>query len=100
MKADGAVLVVSATGTDSRSTRVAIDKLRSVASVNLLGVVLNQARAEEGQYSDYYLGSGKEIALASSAPKGAGPAPESPAATASGSNGVAPSDVPREATAG
>jgi capsular exopolysaccharide synthesis family protein len=99
MKADGAVLVVSATGTDSRSTRVAIDKLRSVASVNLLGVVLNQARAEEGQYSDYYLGSGKEIALASSAPKAGGPAPEGPA-TAPGSNGAPPSDVPREATAG
>ncbi len=98
MKADGAVLVVSATGTDSRSTKVAIEKLRSVSSINLLGVVLNQARAEESQYSDYYLGSGKAVALASGAPKPAGPSPESPPAPST--NGAPASEVPREATAG
>ncbi len=112
MKADGAVLVVSATGTDSRSTRIAIDKLRSVSSVNLLGVVLNQARSEESQYSDYYLGSGKDIALAAGAPKATGPvAPESasPPSSNGSSNGSAngstngavnTGDVPRQATAG
>jgi capsular exopolysaccharide synthesis family protein len=104
MKADGAVLVVSATGTDSRSTRVAIEKIRSVPSVNLLGVVLNQARAEESQYSDYYLGSGKDIALASGAPKPAGPKPagpipENPAATGPSQNGTTTNDVPRKASA-
>jgi Mrp family chromosome partitioning ATPase len=81
MKADGAVLVVSATGTDSRSTRIAVEKLRSVSSINMLGVVLNQARAEEGQYSDYYLGSGKDVALAAGVSKASAPAPEPPPAT-------------------
>jgi capsular exopolysaccharide synthesis family protein len=121
MKADGAVLVVSATGTDSRSTRIAIEKLRSVSSINMLGVVLNQARAEEGQYSDYYLGSGKDVALAAGAPnagtpsaatpnagapnagapKASGPVPEAPPAAGTAStNGVPPGDFPRQATAG
>lgn len=116
MKSDGAVLVVSATGTDSRSTRIAIEKLRSVSSINMLGVVLNQARAEDGQYSDYYLGSGKDVALAAGAPKaaGPGPGPEAPAANgtpytngtpqASGgappAGAVPPNDLPRQATAG
>jgi capsular exopolysaccharide synthesis family protein len=99
MKADGAVLVVSATGTDSRSTRVAIEKLRSVSSVNLLGVVLNQARAEESQYSDYYLGSGKDVALASSAAAPAGPPSENPVASSSSPNGTATNDVSRKAGA-
>jgi capsular exopolysaccharide synthesis family protein len=100
MKADGAVLVVSATGTDGRSARVAIEKLRSVAAVNLLGIVLNQAQAEETHYSDYYLGSGKDVALSSSTPKTGGPQPENAAESSPSPDAETKNELPREATAG
>ncbi len=55
MKADGAVLVVSATNTDGRSANSALDKLAAVGAVNLIGVVLNHTKPERHQYSEYYL---------------------------------------------
>jgi capsular exopolysaccharide synthesis family protein len=100
MKADGTVLVLSATGTDSRSTRVAIDKLASVSSINLLGVVLNQARSEESHYSDYYLG-GDRVALGPGAPAKNGAAGSEKASTNGISTSASEADAdPREATAG
>jgi capsular exopolysaccharide synthesis family protein len=63
MKADGAVLVVSATNTDSRSANSAIDKLASVSAVNLIGVVLNHTKPEARQYSEYYLANGSSAAI-------------------------------------
>jgi len=58
MKADGAVLVVSATNTDGRSANSALDKLAAVSAVNLIGVVLNHTKPEAHQYSEYYLANG------------------------------------------
>ncbi len=58
MKADGAVLVVSATNTDGRAANSALDKLASVSAVNLIGVVLNHTKPESHEYSEYYLASG------------------------------------------
>jgi capsular exopolysaccharide synthesis family protein len=55
MKADGAVLVVSATNTDGRTANSALDKLASVSAVNLIGVVLNHTKPEAHEYSEYYL---------------------------------------------
>jgi succinoglycan biosynthesis transport protein ExoP len=55
MKADGAVLVVSATNTDGRTANSALDKLASVSTVNLIGVVLNHTKPEAHEYSEYYL---------------------------------------------
>jgi capsular exopolysaccharide synthesis family protein len=58
MKADGAVLVVSATNTDTRAANSALDKLAAVGAVNLIGVVLNHTKPQAHQYSEYYLASG------------------------------------------
>ena len=58
MKADGAVLVVSATNTDGRTANSALDKLASVSAVNLIGVVLNHTKPEAHEYSEYYLANG------------------------------------------
>jgi capsular exopolysaccharide synthesis family protein len=58
MKADGAVLVVSATNTDGRAANSALDKLASVSAVNLIGVVLNNTKPEAHEYSEYYLANG------------------------------------------
>ena len=63
MKADGAVLVVSATNTDTRAANNALDKLSAVGAVNLIGVVLNHTKPEAHQYSEYYLASGSSAAL-------------------------------------
>ncbi|MGH7708831.1 MAG: GumC family protein [Vulcanimicrobiaceae bacterium] len=63
MKSDGTVLVVSATNTDGRAAQSAIAKLRSVSSLNILGVVLNHVKAERRTDSDYYLGGGQTISL-------------------------------------
>ncbi len=64
IKAEGTVLVVSAAKSDTRSVRSAIDKLRAVDGVNLLGVVLNATRPERRETAaDYYLGGGQTIAL-------------------------------------
>jgi len=60
MKADGAVLVVSATNTDGRAANNALDKLASVSAVNLIGVVLNHTKPEAHQYSEYYLANGSQ----------------------------------------
>jgi succinoglycan biosynthesis transport protein ExoP len=58
MKADGAVLVVSATNTDGRTANSALDKLASVSAVNLIGVVLNHTKPDAHEYSEYYLANG------------------------------------------
>jgi succinoglycan biosynthesis transport protein ExoP len=63
MKADGAVLVVSATNTDGRTANSALDKLASVSAVNLIGVVLNHTKPEAHEYSEYYLANGSPGAL-------------------------------------
>lgn len=60
MKADGAVLVVSATNTDGRAANSALDKLASVSAVNLIGVVLNHTKPEAHEYSEYYLPNGSQ----------------------------------------
>lgn len=63
MKADGAVLVVSAKNTDTRAANTALDKLATVGAVNLIGVVLNHTKPEAHQYSEYYLAAGSPAAL-------------------------------------
>jgi succinoglycan biosynthesis transport protein ExoP len=63
MKADGAVLVVSATNTDGRTANSALDKLASVSAVNLIGVVLNHTKPESHEYSEYYLANGSTGAV-------------------------------------
>jgi capsular exopolysaccharide synthesis family protein len=64
IKAEGTVLVVSATQSDARSVKAAIAKMRSVDGINLLGVVLNATRPDRRETSaDYYLGGGQTIAL-------------------------------------
>ncbi len=68
MKADGAVLVVSATNTDTRAANNALDKLAAVGAVNLIGVVLNHTKPEAHQYSEYYLASGAGASVSESGP--------------------------------
>jgi succinoglycan biosynthesis transport protein ExoP len=68
MKADGAVLVVSATNTDGRAANNALDKLAAVGAVNLIGVVLNHTKPEAHQYSEYYLANGSGAPLTESGP--------------------------------
>ena len=64
LKADGTVVVVSAAQTDTRSIRGALDKLRGVDGVNLLGVVLNATRpSRKDTATDYYLGGSTAVAL-------------------------------------
>lgn len=53
-KVDGAVLVVSANGTDMPSTKKAMQRLGAVQGVNLLGIVLNRTTPTNG-YAAYYL---------------------------------------------
>jgi capsular exopolysaccharide synthesis family protein len=69
MKSDGTVLVISASNTDGKTTQNAISKLRSVPSLNVLGIVLNHVKIEEQSSSDYYLGSGQTMTLPSFAKK-------------------------------
>jgi Mrp family chromosome partitioning ATPase len=57
------VLVVSAATSEGRSVRLAIDKLRAVGNINLLGVVLNRTRPDRRESSSYYLGAGQSIPL-------------------------------------
>jgi capsular exopolysaccharide synthesis family protein len=68
MKADGAVLVVSATNTDGRAANNALDKLAAVGAINLIGVVLNHTKPEAHQYSEYYLANGSSAPLTESGP--------------------------------
>lgn len=64
IKAEGTVLIVSAAQSDARSVRSAIEKLRAVDGINLLGVVLNATRPDRRETAaDYYLGGGQTIAL-------------------------------------
>jgi capsular exopolysaccharide synthesis family protein len=63
IKADGAVLVVSSQRSDGRAVGAALQKLHSVSSINLLGVVLNGTRPDAREYSQYYLGAGQSISL-------------------------------------
>ena len=63
LKTEGTVLIVNAQRSDSRAVRGALAKLRSVGSVNLLGVVLNATRPDARERNDYYLGAGQSISL-------------------------------------
>ncbi|GAC1395570.1 MAG: polysaccharide biosynthesis tyrosine autokinase [Vulcanimicrobiaceae bacterium] len=65
-KTDGTVLVISAQHSEGRSVQSALGKLRSLGSVNLLGVVLNGTRPDERDHNDYYLGGGQSISLSAS----------------------------------
>ncbi|GAC1545129.1 MAG: polysaccharide biosynthesis tyrosine autokinase [Vulcanimicrobiaceae bacterium] len=62
-KVDGTVLVVSSQRSDARSVKSALARLRSVGSINLLGVVLNGTRPDARAHNDYYLGAGQSITL-------------------------------------
>ena len=63
VKTEGTVLVVSSTSSEGRAVRSAVDKLRSVGGINLLGVVLNRIRPDRRAQSDYYLGTGQSVSL-------------------------------------
>ncbi len=63
IKTDGAVLVINSQKSDSRTVNGALAKLRSVGSVNLIGVVLNATRPDAREHNDYYLGAGQSISL-------------------------------------
>jgi capsular exopolysaccharide synthesis family protein len=63
IKAEGTVLVISSPRSEGRSVAGALQKLRSVASINLLGVVLNGTKPDARDHSDYYLGAGQSISL-------------------------------------
>jgi capsular exopolysaccharide synthesis family protein len=63
IKTDGTVLVVSAATSEGRNVRSAIDKLRMVGSINVLGVVLNRTNPDKRESASYYLGSGQSIPL-------------------------------------
>lgn len=63
IKTDGTVLVINSQKSDSRAVNTALSKLRSVGSVNLIGVVLNGTRPDAREHNDYYLGAGQSISL-------------------------------------
>jgi Mrp family chromosome partitioning ATPase len=63
IKTDGTVLVVSSATSEGRTVRSAIDKLRMVGSINLLGVVLNRTQPDRRETSSYYLGAGQSMPL-------------------------------------
>jgi len=63
IKTDGTVLVINSQKSDSRAVQSALSKLRSVGSVNLIGVVLNGTRPDAREHNDYYLGAGQSISL-------------------------------------
>ncbi len=65
IKADGAVLIVSSQKSDGRAVGAALQKLHSVSSINLLGVVLNGIKPDASESSNYYLGAGQSISLPS-----------------------------------
>jgi capsular exopolysaccharide synthesis family protein len=62
-KADGTVIVVSSQRSDARSVQGALDKLGTLGSPNLLGVVLNGVRPDATQPNDYYVGAGQSVSL-------------------------------------
>lgn len=63
LKTEGTVLVLNAQHSDSRTVRSALGKLRSVGTINLLGVVLNATRPDTRERNDHYLGAGQSISL-------------------------------------
>ena len=63
LKTDGVVLVVSSPNSNGRAVSAALEKLRSVGSINLLGIVLNGTVPDKREYSPYYLGMGQSISL-------------------------------------
>jgi capsular exopolysaccharide synthesis family protein len=63
LKTDGVVLVVSSPNSNGRTVAAALAKLRSVGSINLLGIVLNGTTPDKREYSPYYLGMGQSISL-------------------------------------
>jgi capsular exopolysaccharide synthesis family protein len=63
VKTEGTVLVVSSTSSEGRAVRSAVEKLRSVGGINLLGVVLNRIRPDRRGASDYYLATGQSVSL-------------------------------------
>jgi succinoglycan biosynthesis transport protein ExoP len=63
IKADATVLVVSSQQTEGRSAMRALEKLHGVAAINLLGIVLNRARPDVRDQSNYYLGTGQSVSL-------------------------------------
>ncbi len=67
LKTDGVVLVVSSPNSSGRAVSAALDKLRSVGSINLLGIVLNGTIPDKREYSPYYLGMGQSIPLTGAA---------------------------------
>jgi capsular exopolysaccharide synthesis family protein len=62
-KADGTIMVVSSQHSDARSVQAALDKLRSLGSANLLGVVLNGVKPESARTNGYYIGAGQSKSL-------------------------------------
>jgi capsular exopolysaccharide synthesis family protein len=63
-KAEGTVMVVSSPRSDGRSVQGALDKLRSLGSMNLLGVVLNGVKADVTENTrEHYVGVGQSISL-------------------------------------
>jgi capsular exopolysaccharide synthesis family protein len=65
VKTEGTVLVVSSTSSEGRAVRSAVEKLRSVGNINLVGVVLNRAQPDRRAANDYYLGAGQTVSLPS-----------------------------------
>jgi succinoglycan biosynthesis transport protein ExoP len=63
IKTEGTVLVVSSATSEGRIVRSAIDKLRAVGSINILGVVLNRTRPDRREAASYYLGAGQSVSL-------------------------------------
>jgi capsular exopolysaccharide synthesis family protein len=63
VKTEGTVLVVSSTSSEGRAVRAAVEKLRSVGGINLVGVVLNRIRPDRRAVNDYYLGAGQTVSL-------------------------------------
>jgi capsular exopolysaccharide synthesis family protein len=68
LKTDGVVLVVSSPNSNGRTVSAALAKLRSVGSINLLGIVLNGTTPDKREYSPYYLGMGQSISLPTAGP--------------------------------
>lgn len=69
IKAEGTVLVVSATQSDNRGVRAALARLRAVGGINLIGVVLNATRPNRRDTAaDYYLASSDSVALPPATP--------------------------------
>jgi capsular exopolysaccharide synthesis family protein len=68
IKTDGTVLVVSSATSEGRVVKSAIEKLRAVGSINILGVVLNRTRPDRREAASYYLGAGQSVSLPPESP--------------------------------